>query len=183
VLIGDIFVRRTLTATALFLATVPGIAHAAEPPCLTAAEFSGVASYGLPSVISGAALRCSATLPANSYLRSNSSQLAARYATGKPAAWPVAKGVFLKMSASTDGAASEAIARMPDPSLQTMFDAMIEGMVSQQIPTGRCTTIDSLVRLLAPLPPQNMAELIAIAAGLGAKSGKAKAGPFSICPA
>ena len=64
-----------------------------------------------------------------------------------------------------------------------MIDAVMEGMVSQQIPVERCATIDRVVRLLAPLPPANTADLIALAVGLGAKSGKAKVGSFSVCPA
>ena len=175
--------RKFLKMAAIGLTALPGLAQAAETPCLTASEFTGVATYSLPSVITGTAARCSAALPANSYLRSNGTQLATRYAAAKPGAWPAAKAAFLRISATTDKSANDLIANLPDPSLQTMLDAVIEGAVSQQIPTERCATIDSLVRLLAPLPPANTAELIALAAGLGAKSGKAKAGGFSICPA
>lgn len=174
--------RKMLRASVVALAVLPGLAHAAEPPCLTAAEFTGVASYALPSVITGTTLRCSATLPANSYLRSNGAQLAARYATAKPGVWPVAKTAFLKISTTSDQAANAMIASLPDQSLQTMLDAVIEGAISQQIPTERCSTIDELVRVLAPLPPENTAELIALAAGLGAQSDKAKVGGFKLCP-
>lgn len=175
--------RGMLTVMAIALAGLPAAVQAAEPPCLTAAEFTGVASYALPSIITGTALRCSNSLPANSYLLGNSNQLAARYAAGKPAAWPVAKEAFLRISAATDEQASGLISQMPDPSLQVMFDAMVEGMVSQQIPVERCGTIDSIIRLVAPLPAENTAELIALAAGLGAKSGKASTDWLSICPA
>lgn len=175
--------RKMLKIAAIALTTLPALAQAAETPCLTASEFTGVATYSLPSVITGTAARCAATLPSSSYLRTNSSQLAVRYAAAKPTAWPVAKAAFLRLSATSDKAANDLIAKLPDPSLQTMLDAVIEGAVSQQIPTERCETIDAMVRLLAPLPPGNTAELIALAAGLGAKSGKAKAGGFSICPA
>jgi hypothetical protein len=176
-------VRKMLKMTAIALTALPGLAQAAETPCLTSSEFAGVAAYSLPSVITGTASRCAATLPANSYLRSNAPQLAARYAEEKPAAWPVAKAAFLKISATTDQAANGVIANLPDPSLQTMMDAVIEGAVSQHIPTERCATIDALVRVLAPLPPANTAELLALAVGIGAQSGKLKTGAFSICPA
>lgn len=175
--------RSLLKATAIALTALPGLAQAAETPCLTASEFAGVAAYSLPSVISGTAMRCAATLPTNSYLRTNAPKLTARYAEGKPAAWPVAKAAFLRLSATTDQAANGVIANLPDPSLQTMMDAVIEGAVSQHIPTEQCATIDALVRVLAPLPPENTAELIALAAGIGAQTGKAKTGAFSICPA
>jgi len=175
--------RTVLTATAILLAAIPGVAQAAETPCLTAAEFSGVASYALPSVITGTTLRCSATLPASSYLRSNGTQLAARYAAGKASAWPVAKAAFLRVSTTADQAANALFANLPDQSMQTMLDALIEGAVSQQIPTERCATIDQLVRVVAPLPAESTAELIALAAGLGAQSNTAKVGGFKLCPA
>jgi hypothetical protein len=60
-------------------------------------------------------------------------------------------------------------------------------MVSQQIPVERCSTIDKVVRLLAPLPPANMAELVSVMVGLGAKSdaeGKPrKIGKLALCQA
>lgn len=175
--------RGMLKMAAIVLVGLSGAVQAAEPPCLTAGEFTGVASYALPSVISGTAQRCATTLPTNSYLLTNSDQLVTRYAAGKPAAWPVAKAAFLRMSAATDPSANGMIAKMPDESLKTMFDAMVEGLVAQQIPLERCDEIDGIVRLVAPLPPENTAELIAIAAGLGAQSGKARTNWFSICPA
>lgn len=174
---------KMLKVSAIALVALPGLAQAAEPPCLTAAEFTGVASYALPSVITGTTLRCSATLPSNSYLRNNGTQLAARYAANKPSAWPVAKAAFLKMSTAEDQGAGTMLTSLPDQSLQTMLDAVIEGAISQQIPTERCSTIDELVRVLAPLPAANTAELIALAVGLGAQSNKAKLGSLKLCPA
>jgi len=53
--------------------------------------------------------------------------------------------------------------------------------VAQQIPTERCGEIDRLVGLLAPLPPQNTADLVAVMLGLAGKSGKVDSGKFSIC--
>ena len=180
--------RRTIASLAVALATVPGMAQAAEPPCLTATEFTALASYALPSVISGATQRCAATLSANAWLVRNGSQLSARYAAGKSAAWPGAKAAFLKMGSSGGTEANALIKTLPDPTLQAMLDGLIEGMIGQQLPTARCATVDRVVRLLAPLPPENTAELIALVAGLGSKAsgagaGEIKAGGFRLCPA
>lgn len=176
---------RCLPRLALFaVAFVPIAAQAAEPPCLTPAEFTALSSYALPSIITGTTERCAASLPANAWLKRNGSQLAARYATGKPAAWPTAKSAFFKLAGT--GANNEAaglIRGMPDSSQQQMADAFISGLVSQKLPTERCGVIDQLVRLLAPLPAQNTAELIAVAAGLGARTGRARLGSISICQA
>jgi hypothetical protein len=168
---------------AALLALTPGLAQAAEPPCLTSGEFSSLAGYALPSLISGAAKRCGPSVGPSGYLSRSGQELASRYARGKSDSWPGAKGAFLKLSNSKDAQANQIIASLPDESLQTMLDSVMEGLASQQIPVEQCGTIDNVVRLLSPLPPQNTAELIALAVGLGTKAGKAKVGSFSICPA
>jgi hypothetical protein len=167
--------RSTALLAPLALALAPIAAQATEPPCLTATEFTALSSYALPSIITGTTERCAAALPADAWLRRNGGQLAARYAAGKPAAWPAAKAAFFKFA--------NLLKSLPDSSLQPMVDALISGMIGQQLPADRCGAIDRLVRLLAPLPPENTAELIAVAAGLGAKTGRARLGKFSICPA
>lgn len=172
--------RRTIAGLAMALAALPGVAQAAEPPCLTVAEFTALASYGLPSIITGATQRCAATLPANAWLPRNGAQLSARYASAKPGA----KAAFMKLGGNNGGKdAVDAFKSLPDQTLQLMVDGLIEGMIGQQLPTARCSTIDRVVRLLSPLPPENTAELIALVAGLGVKSGQAKTGKFSLCPA
>lgn len=175
--------RKSAKAAMLALVLLPGMARAAEPPCLSAGEFSSLAGYALPSVIGGTVQRCAASLPADAFLKRSGSQLAERYAAGKAGAWPGAKAAFLKLGASGNGEAQQAMRSLPDTTLQLMFDGLIEGMVGQNLPTERCGTVDRVVRLLSPLPAENTAELIALAAGLGAKSGKAKVGAFSLCPA
>lgn len=166
------------------LALAPIAAQAAEPPCLTSAEFTALSSYALPSVITGTTERCAASLPANAWLKRNGSQLAARYSAGKSAAWPAARTAFLKLAGSgVNNDAAGLIKNMPDSSQQQMADAFISGLVGQRLPTERCSVIDQLVRLLSPLPPENTAELIAVAAGLGARTGRARVGVISICQA
>jgi hypothetical protein len=169
-----------LTALALVL---PGISHAAEPPCLTPAEFTSMATYALPSVIRGTAQRCGPNLPQGAYLRSDGERLASRYDARKDHAWPGAKAAFFKMGAGMDAPTAELFRKMPDNALRPMVDELLSGAVDQQLPTERCGAIDRLVMLLSPLPAENTAELIALAAGLGAQSGKAKVGKFALCPA
>ena len=174
--------RHPTSLTAALLIVAPAMAQAAEPPCLTAGEFTALANYSMPSIISGTSQRCAATLAPDAYLRKNGSDLATRYARQKPGNWPGAKSAFLKLSSTAGSDAGTLMRDMPDSSLQPMLDAMMEGMVAQQIPLERCGAIDKAVRLLAPLPPENSAELIALAVGLGARSKHAKIGKFSICP-
>jgi hypothetical protein len=173
--------RQIATFIAAGLLVAPQIA-AAQAPCLTPGEFTALSSYALPSVIDGVNQRCASQLSADAFLRRDGADLSKRYSAKKASSWPGAKAAFLKLSAGK-GEGAEFIRAMPDSSLQPMLDAFVSGMVSQKLPLGQCSMLDQVIRLLSPLPPANTAELIALAAGLGAKGGKAKAGDFSICPA
>lgn len=175
--------RKLLTGAAMALTALPGLAQAAEPPCLTTNEFTSLATYGLPSVIKGVTDRCGPSLPAGAWLPRNGAPLASRYASSKPAAWPGAKAAFMKLGSNGKAETADIFRKLPDASLQPMVDGLIEGLVGQEIPLQRCTVIDRVVRLLAPLPPENTAELIALAAGLGSKNGGEKAGKLKLCPA
>ena len=175
--------RKIVLSLAIGLSILPGLAQAAEPPCLTAREFTDLSSYALPSIITGTAQRCSVALPANAFLKRNGPSLASRYAVAKPAAWPGAKAAFIKLSGGMNADAVNLFRALPDDKLQPMVDTLVEGLIGQQIPPQRCTMIDETVRLLAPLPPQSTARLIALAVGFGSRAGGAKLGKIALCQA
>lgn len=162
------------------LIALPGLAQAAEPPCLTAREFTDLSTYALPTIIGATTQRCSAMLGADAFLKRNGVSLSSRYAAAKPSAWPGAKLAFLKLSGAD---AASLLRGLPDDKLQPLADALVEGLITQQVPTQRCRTIDTFVRLVAPLPPQNTAELIALTVGLGAQAGGARVGKIALCAA
>lgn len=171
---------------AIALAALPGVAQAAtDGPCLTPTEFSSLATYGLPSIIKGVSERCGPSLGANGWLPRNGAQLASRYGQAKPAAWPGARAAFFKFGGSGGGGKdlTGAVRNLPDNSLQPIVDGLIEGLISQQVPLERCSTIDRVISLVAPLPPQNTAELIALTAGLASKSGGSLASKLKLCAA
>jgi hypothetical protein len=170
--------RKIATLCAAALAMVSATAQAAQP-CLTPAEATSLTAYALPALISGTTKRCAPSLAPSAFLRKGGTELATRYAARKAQNWPAAKAAFLKIGGKDD--ASTLLASLPDPSLQQMLDAIIEGMVAQEIPTERCSSIDRVIGLLAPLPAQNTAELIGVLLGFSSKTGGAKAGSFSIC--
>ena len=175
-------VRLTLLAAAALLAA-PQVALAAEPACLTPREFTALSAYALPSVIEGTSRACAASLPESAFLRRSGADLAARYTQGKARAWPEARAAFLKLSAARDAGAARLFTVMPDDALQQVADAALSGIVSDQVKPGSCPSLDRVVALLSPLPAENTAELIALAAGLGAKSGAARLGNFALCKA
>lgn len=158
-------------------ALVPGLARAAEPVCLTPREFTALSTYALPSVIDGTTRACTPHLPATAYLPRKGAELAGRYAAGKSAAWPTAKDAFLKMSSATNREAADLFASMPDDALRPLADAALAGIVSAKLKPDSCATVDRVVALVSPLPPESAAELIALATGLAAKAGNGEDGP------
>ncbi|MCZ8170213.1 MAG: hypothetical protein ACK442_05660 [Novosphingobium sp.] len=175
--------RRTTFALALLSLPIPALAQAQQPPCLTAQEFTAVSTFALPGVIRGAAQRCQAVLPQQAFLRSQSENLAQRYSRGRDKAWPEAKAAFIKIGGGTDPQAANLFRSMPDDTLKPFVEGAVSTMVSQQLPTDRCSAVDRLVMLLSPLPPESTAEVIGLAAGLGARGGQAKVGKLAICKA
>lgn len=156
---------------------VPGFAHAAQPVCLTPREFAALSTYALPSVIDGTTRTCTPHLPATAYLPRKGAELAGRYAAGKAGAWPAAKDAFLKMSTATNPEAANLFASMPDDALRPLADAALAGIVSAKLKPDSCVTVDRVMALVAPLPAESAAELIALATGLAAKSGSGEDGP------
>ena len=72
---------------------------------------------------------------------------------------------------------------MPDESLKPFVEGAVTSMVGQQLPTERCSAVDRLIMLLSPLPAESTAEVISLAAGLGARTGQARLGKFALCKA
>jgi len=175
--------RRLILSLALAALPAPQIALAAEPVCLTPGEVTALSTYALPSAIGGIARNCAASLPAGAWLPQNGAALAQRYAGGKAQAWPAAKAVFLKMSVATNPDAAQLFATLPDESLMPLADAALAGIVASRVKPETCPTIDRALALLAPLPAENTAGLIALAVGLGARAGEPRLGKFAICKA
>ena len=182
--------NRAITLAVAALATLPGMAGAAEPPCLTPAEFSALATYALPGIISDVAHRCAASLPAGAFLPGNGDALAGRWGTAGPVVWPVAKAAFLKLSAGAGPDAAAMLHNMPDDSLQQLVAMAASQYAGQKLPTERCDTIDAAARALAPLPPENIGQLLAVLVSLapraelvGPNALSGRAGKLAICRA
>ena len=163
------------TASAAFLLAFPGIAQAAEPPCLTRAEFTALAAFALPSVIEGANARCEQSLGPKAFLSTQGDRLIEKYTAQQDAEWPAAKAAFLKVNAGSGSTANDIIKLLPDETQQEMFSQILQGMVAQEIAPAQCGTIDEFARLMSPLPARNTAELLTLIVSVAANSRKATA--------
>ncbi|MBT0671036.1 hypothetical protein HT136_21930 [Novosphingobium profundi] len=154
--------RSAARTCALALALCPALASAAAPACLSRAEARSVLTYSLPQVIDGTAKRCRQALPANAYLTTHGQEIVQRYSGQRETYWPQARSAFLKLSNSRDQNMGAIAAQLPDETLKPLVDATVSGLVAQSIHLESCEEIDLAINLLAPLPPQNTAGLIAL---------------------
>lgn len=178
--------RAIALAAALAALPVSQVALAAETAataCVTERDVAALTAYGMPSVISGVTRSCAKALPAESWLPRNGEALAARYAAQKPRAWPAAKAAFMRLSQVTNPDAAALFAAMTDDALMPIADAAVAGIVSSKLKPESCPAVDRALSLLSPLPPENTAELIALAVGLTARAGEPRIGKLSICKA
>lgn len=174
--------RNVLTA---LLALLPGtqVLAQAEAPCMSERDVAALTAYGMPSVIGGVTRTCAKTLPPESWLSKNGQAMAAHYSAQKAKAWPAAKGAFMRLSAATNPEAVALFGTMPDETLMPVADAALAGIVSTKIKPQSCPAVDRALALLAPLPPENTAELIALAVGLTARAGEPRIGKLPLCKA
>lgn len=175
---------RALAPCAVLVA-LPGVAVAqSAKQCLTPKEAQGLVTFALPEVITAVANKCTPTLGPDGYLTKSAPDLSARYRAAAAPNWPVAK-MALRKFIDTD---ADFMNNLPDEALKGFFGAGVSTAIVKDIKTEQCGDIDRVMKILAPLPPENMSQLVGILLEIGARpkaqaaAQKAKA-PFSICPA
>lgn len=173
---------RTLFMLGATLALAQGQAAWAAD-CLSEDEVNGLVGYALPSVIDGAMRACKPHLSSNGYFATRGSEFLTRYSARKDQNWPVAKGAFLKLGGAKDAQMVNTIKSLPDSALQPFVEGMVSEMVGGEIKASQCTAIERGVRILAPLPPENTAELIAFVVVLADKPKNGKPSAMPICKA
>jgi len=151
--------------------------------CLTAKEAHGLISFALPDIITSISNKCASTLGPVGYLSRSGKNLASRYRASAALSWPTAK---LAMRKFIDADISF-LNNMPDDTLKGFLAAGVSTAVVKDINPSKCGDIDRIANVLAPLPAENMSQLVGIVLELSARPpaqaafAKTKA-PFSICP-
>ena len=132
-------------------------AQAQSKNCLTHAEATAVIGYALPDLLGGLRNKCKASLPATAFLTARAAELEERYRVQANSLWPQAKVAFIKMVAG-----DEMMTKLSDAALRPFLSDAFAVAITEDIEAGDCPTVDGVIEMLAPLPPQNMARLIGI---------------------
>ncbi len=172
-------------AAALVLVALPAQASAQAAakaaPCLSEADIRALATFAMPSAIDGLIKNCTAHVGTASFMSRDGAALVAGYAANKDAAWPLARKAFFRLGGDKDKDTAEMMAKLPDSALQPFVEGMIGGMVGAKLKPQQCRLADKMMRLLAPLPPENTVELLGTVVELATADEKPKPGGFSVC--
>lgn len=152
--------------------TLPAAAVAQEARCVSRAESRAVVANLMPALLTSAAERCGPQLGARSYLAANAPRLAQRMAAHGEASWPVARRA-IQIIGGYDLPNNPALIELGRQALATG----IAGRMDAQA----CIAVDALAEQLAPLPPENFANVFALFLEMGVNADKKAA--IKVCPA
>jgi len=158
-------------------------AQAAQAQCLAPAEVRALTSFAMPSALTGLIDHCTPTVGTRSFMATQGRSLVATYAARKAEAWPLARKAFFRVAAGQGDQkdVTAAMQQMPDSALQPFVEGMIGGVIGAKLEPGQCVLADKLMRLLAPLPPENTAELVGTIFELAGADKKAKPAGLTVC--
>jgi alkylhydroperoxidase family enzyme len=150
---------KTLVIAAL-LATAPvQIAPPGAPmSCMTPAEVEHATLFMIPPVLDGIAERCRASLPAGAYLLNGGVERSKLLAADRNAHWQAARAAIVRMLGEEKAAAVEA------DTANGLIRDMVKAGGADLVKPEDCMTVDRALALLAPLPPENLAGLVTLAA-------------------
>ena len=170
-----------LCATAFAMPAQAAAAEAAQ--CLAPAEVRALATFAMPSVLTGLIDHCAPEVGATGFMSTQGRNLIASYAAHKDSAWPTARKAFFRLAGakSDSSQATDMMAKMPDAALQPFVEGMIGGMIGSKLKPGQCVIADKMMRLLAPLPPENTSELLGTILELAGADKKSGPGGLAIC--
>ena len=176
-------VRTIAHCVALAAAAVAVPVQAAEAQCLAPAEVRALATFAMPSVLTGLIDHCTPEVGATGFMSTQGRNLVASYAANKDSAWPTARKAFFRFagSKSDSSEATDMMAKMPDAALQPFVEGMIGGMIGSKLKPGQCVIADKMMRLLAPVPPENTSELLGTILELAGADKKSAPGGLAIC--
>lgn len=178
------FFRVLTVAAASFALAGQAVAQTAAPQCLSPGDVRALTTFAMPSVLNGLIANCGPQVGPRSFLMTQGSSIVAAYSARKQAAWPAARKAFFRLADNGkpgDKDMAETVAKLPDSALQPFVEGMIGTMIGSKLKPGQCVIADKLLRLLAPLPPENTTELIATIFELADADKKPGPGGLKVC--
>lgn len=160
--------RFTGTVAMIALALSSAVQAAPAKTCINRDEIRGFVGYILPDVVGGVVEKCGPTLRPDGYFKTHGSQLAARLATGKEAAWPMARAAFSKFGGDFKG---KPRAGLSERTIRAVTDNEMIDKLASELPLSMCRDIETIVAPLDPLPAENLVQFLAAIFGVAGQKG------------
>lgn len=164
-------IKITHSLLALAAVALPSSAIAQEQRCVPREDSQAVVANLLPALLNSAARKCSPHI-GGGYLASNADALAQRLTPQAQRSWPQAKGT-LEYVMQTE---------LPDNDVVLEFgrQALAEG-ITKDLDRNACNALDRLTEQIAPLPPDNFANVFSLFLEMGIDRNEDS--DLKICPA
>lgn len=178
--------KRTLApALALVaLATATTAQAQQQAACVQSADLADAVVYAMPIAYDAVSASCGRQLSSDGFIARDKGRFIKTFRARQDAAWPGAFRLLKTFMANDNGeeGAREAdmgamIAALPESSLRPFVDGLVGQMIAEEIKPDSCGKIERGIELLSPLPPENVAGLLAFVAELSDIKNPA------ICPA
>lgn len=158
--------RKIATALAAAATAALPVSAAAQEACLTETQVSAMVVYGVPLAMGGLQQSCGEVLSPDGFLATGAPAMADRYAAQSDAAWPDAFSAFLSFAGSGGQESVSAMREMPQEALRPFLDALITGLIANEVKPEKCGNIERLLEVLAPLEPFEAGRLAAVIAAM-----------------
>lgn len=136
---------------------------AAQAVNLTEEEMAVVARIAMPTAFRSLQTKCGPVLGADAYMIASGDALHRRLLATSNTAAPGATRVIARVASRSNPAMGEMLAGLSPEALRPFVNEMVAGMVVSRVETDQCARIDRVLALLEPLPPENLAQLVAFA--------------------
>lgn len=153
--------KSAAAALAMCALAQPQMAMAQE--CVEQADLSDAIIYAMPLIGDAFSETCSGELSDQGFMATKGDEFLAPYRAKQDATWPGALRLlkaFGDKGKGPDGM-SEMIGSLPESALRPFVDAVIVTMVGKEIKPKDCSKIERGVALVAPLPEDNVGDLVA----------------------
>ena len=163
---------RRIAAALLAAATLSAGPAAQAADCVSRTESQAVTAYLMPDIVRQVGAVCAPALGPDAFLTREADGLAQTLSPLAERRWPIAKRALERHLGTA----------LPDRGIVLDLGraALVEGIV-RDLDGPTCATLDRLVVELAPLPPENLANIAALALEVGLDSDPTAA--VRVCPA
>lgn len=162
------FLAPTLALAAL---TSAQAAQAQQQACVASEDLGDAVVYALPIAFDAAQNACANRLSKNGFMATEGEAFIGKFRAGQDKAWPGAFRLIKTFLAQDGGEGEDAqinamITSLPEDALRPFVDGLAGQMIADEIKGDSCTKIERGLELIAPLPTDNVGDLVAFIAEL-----------------